>query len=287
MSLSLSLAKKIFKLVQEKSISNSAFKNSEKLKELIDFGIVHLQVRGQKTKIILSSKEKLDVYLQKIYGINNLEAYIDEGLNPKRSRASIAQVSADTKSFKTYVQAGLYLASFENIEIAVNDVKTSIYTPNMSSLFLHKNSKLRIAEDILVVGVENFENLTSITKQRRFFNDSRKMIFMYRNKYAREFLSKSFNDYLHFGDFDLAGINIYLNDIVPRLPHERCTFFIPENISELLKYGNSKDYFTHLKKYPNLKSKSKYLQDFIDLLHKHKRSLHQEYLIQIDNEKCF
>lgn len=281
MKLSLSLAKKIFKLVQEKSINSSEFKNSGKLQEFIEYGIVHLQVKGQKTKIILSSEQKLDTYLQKLYGIQSLEAFINEGLNPNRSRSSLSQVSSNSKVFKTDVQAGLYLASYEPIDIYVNEEKISLYTANMTSLFLHKNAKLRIADDILIVGVENYENLISISKQKNFFIDSRKKIFMYRNKYSREFLSKSFNDYLHYGDFDLAGVNIYLNEIVPRLPHERHVYFIPDNISALLENGNSQDYFLHLKKYSNLKSKTKYIQDFIDLLHEKKRSLHQEFLIDL------
>jgi len=280
MKLSLSLAKKLLKLVEDKRINSSEFKNQKKLQELLDDGIVYLQVKGQNTKIILESEYRLDIYLKQ-YGITNLEDYIYQGLNPSRSRASISQVSNDTKSFKTQVQAGLYLASYEPIEISVNDEKMILYTPHMSSLFLHKDARLDLEDDIVVVGVENFENLTSIIKQKDFFNDARKKVFMFRNKQALDFLSQSFNTYLHFGDFDLAGVNIFLNEMVPRLIHERYDFFLPENISELLDHGNSEDYFLQMKKYPNLKTKVKYLQDFIDLLHGKKRSLHQEYLIKL------
>jgi len=281
MKLSLSLAKKLSKLREEKSINSSEFRNSDKLRELIEFGIVYLQVKGQKTKIILSSQEKLDGYLQKLYGIQSLEAYITQALNPNRTRSALSQVSNDTKVFKTEVQAGLYLTSYEPIDICVNEETMSLYTPDTTSLFLHKNAKLKLADDVLIVGVENFENLTSISKQKSLFMDSRKKIFIYRNKYLREFLSKSFNDYLHYGDFDLAGVNIYINEIIPRLPHERHRYFIPENISELLDKGSSKDYFTHLNRYPKLRSKIRYIQEFIDLLHEKKRSLHQEFLIEL------
>jgi len=279
-TLSLSLAKKLLKLVQNTEINSSEFKNSESLKVLIDLGIVHLQVKGQKTKIMLSSEYKLQIYLKSV-GIDNLEAYVDGGLNPHRSRASISQVSSDSKSFKTQVQAGLYLASYEVVDISINAEPLSLITPYMSAFFVHKDAKLTFNKDVLVVGVENFENLTSIVKQKHLFKDDRKKIFIYRNKYLREFLSSSFNEYLHFGDFDLAGVNIFINEIVPRLPHERYHFFIPENIAELLEYGSAEDYFLHQKKYPNLKAKSKYLQDFIELLHQKKRSLHQERLIDL------
>ncbi len=279
MRLSLSLAKKIFKLVEEKSLNNSEFKNPKVLKELIDYGIVHLQVKGQKTKILLLSLAKLELYLHKVYGIERLDDFIYEGLNPLKSRAGISQVSSDTKNFQTEVQAGMYLASYETINIKINATDQLLNTPDMSALFIHKNAKLTLHKDILVVGVENFENLSSISKQAYLFKDSRKKVFIYRNNCFREFLSSCFNDYLHFGDFDLAGINIYLNEIVPRLPHERHSFFLPDNISELLDKGNAQDYFVHLKKFPNVKAKAPYLKDFIALLHQKKRSLHQEFLI--------
>jgi len=258
MKLSLSLAKKLLKLVQNKSINSSEFRNPSKLEELIEEGVVHLQVKGQNTKILLLSEYKLYIHLKR-FGINSLEDYTYEGMNESRSRSSLSHVSNNTKSFKTQVQAGLYLASFEPLEIGVDSEMMSIYTPNMSSFFLHKNASLELSDDIVIIGVENFENLTSISKQKTLFKDIEKKVFMYRNKYARDFLSKSFNTYLHFGDFDLAGVNIFLNEIVPRLPHERHRFFIPNNISELLKNGNSEDYFVQMKKYPNLTAKAKYL----------------------------
>ena len=149
----------------------------------------------------------------------------------------------------------------------------------MISLFIHKDAKIKLPKDITIVGVENFENLQNIQKQKYLFEAGQKKLFVYRNKYSRELLSQSFNEYLHFGDFDLAGINIFLNEVVPRLPHERHKFFIPTNIEDLLEKGSAGDYFLHHKKYPNLKTKMKYLQDLIDLIHKKKRSLHQEFLI--------
>jgi len=280
MKLSLSLAKKLYKLSQEKSINNSEFKNASKLQEFVEFGIVELRIKGQKTKIALISQEKLDTYLKHHWGINDLQAYINEGENPNRTRSSIAQESNNTKNFSTQVQAGIYIASYEPIELLIDDEKLLLQTPNMTSMFIHKHAKIKMAKDIVLVGVENFENLQSISKQKHLFEDAKKKLFIYRNKYSRELLSKSFNDYIHYGDFDLAGIHIFLTEVVPRLPHERHKFFIPENIEALLEKGNAQDYFTHNEKYPNLKTKSKYLQDLIDLIHKKKRSLHQEFLIQ-------
>jgi len=277
--INLALAKKLLKLKQEKALNSSEFKQSSKLKELIDEGVVHLQVRGQKTKILLLSEYKLELYLQSI-GVHDLEAYVQSGLDPKRSRASMAQASSDTKSFKTQVQAGVYLASYQLVDIYINDEKVKLYTPDMSTFFVHKNAKLHFDEKTVIVGVENFENLSSIAKQAYLFDDESEKVFVYRNKYALELLSKTFNEYIHYGDFDLAGIHIYLHEVLPRLANERSRFFIPENIEALLEKGNQEDYFLHLKKYPKLNSNKAYLQRLIELIHAKKRSLHQEFLIE-------
>ena len=272
-------AKKLVKLVEEKSLNGSEFKHQELLQELEEFGVVQVRVRGQRSKIHLLSKEKLDILLSRRYNTSDLNDYINVIDNKQRTRAEITHVSGDSKDLKTEVQSGLYIASYEPVDIKINGQKTVLLTTDMSSFFVHKNANLEFSKDVLVVGVENFENITYIQKQKNLFDDGRQKIFMWRNENARSFFGECKNDYLHFGDFDLAGVNIYLKEIVPRLPHGRCEFFIPLNMEKLLKSGNSEDYFKHARRYPNLKSDKKYLQEFIDLLHKEKRSLHQEFLI--------
>lgn len=274
-------AKKLVKLVEEKSLNGSEFKNQRLLQELEEFGVVSVSVKRHKTKIYLQSKDKLDILLANQYDIPDLNKYIDVIENKNRTRGEVVSVTGDSKNLKTEVQSGLYIASYEKIKIKVNSQDMMLFTTDMSSFFVHKNAKLEFSKDVLVVGVENFENILYIQKQKKLFDDGRQKIFVWRNEHARKFLSECVNDYLHFGDLDLAGINIYINEIIPRIPHNRYEFYIPQKVLELLKRGNSEDYFTHLKKYPNLKSDEKYLQDFIDLLHRVKRSLHQEFLIEV------
>ncbi|MDF1881508.1 hypothetical protein JHD50_09375 [Sulfurimonas sp. MAG313] len=279
MSYPLAYAKKLLELVDKKTLNGSAFKNKKLLNELKDFGIVHIVYKGQRSKINLLCESKLNILLEENYDIGSLQSYIQVSENKNRTRADISEVSGGSKSLSTQVQAGLYLAAYEGINIKIDGQKTVLYTTDKSSFFVHDNAQLEFSDDILIVGVENFENITYIQKQKKLFNDGRKKIFVWRNKYARKFIENCVNEYLHYGDFDLAGINIFLNEIVPRLRHEKYKFFIPENIKDLLTHGNSNDYFMHNHKYPNLRAKERYLQDFIDLIHKKKRSLHQEYLI--------
>ncbi len=278
--LSLSLATALQRLGEEKTLKGSSISDKRLIDALEENGIVRIQIINKRSRVIwLSDEKRLQTYLKEYYEINDLRAYIEIGQRGACSRSENAQASTNSKVYKTQVQSGLYIASCEELEISIDAQKTRLHTPSKSALFVHKSACLEIAEDILVVGVENFENLTMIQAQNALFDAKRKKVFIYRNAGMLDFVAQCRNDYLHFGDFDLAGVHIYLNEVVPRLPHERHRFFIPENIALLLRKGSSRDYFVHNRKYPGLCSKEVYLQTFIDLLHQTKRSLHQEFLI--------
>ncbi|MBE0497722.1 MAG: hypothetical protein IBX43_00600 [Campylobacterales bacterium] len=283
--LSLSLAAALQRLAKEKRLKGSVISDKNLLDALEENGVVRVQITGKRSRVIwLSDERRLGTFLKEYYAINDLDLYINAAQKDERSRSENAQASSDSKVHKTQVQSGLYIASFEALDISIDAQKTRLQTPSKSALFVHKSAALEIAEDILLVGVENFENLTMIQAQKTLFDAKRKKLFIYRNAGMLDFVAQCRNDYLHFGDFDLAGVHIYLNEVVPRLSHERHRFFIPEGIAGLLKQGSSRDYFMHSRKYPGLNSEEPYLQSFIDLLHQAKRSLHQEFLIGLNEE---
>lgn len=283
--LSLSLAMALQRLAEEKTLKGSAISDKALLDALEEDGIVRVQITGRRSRVVwLSDEKRLGTFLKEYCAINDLGLYIKAAQKDERSRSENAQASSDSKVHRTQVQSGLYIASYQELEIRIEDEETRFFTPPKSTLFVHRSAALEIGDDVLIIGVENFENLTRIGEQRALFEEKRKKLFIYRNAAMLDFVAQNGNDYLHFGDFDLAGVHIYLNEIVPRLSHERHRFFIPENIASLLGQGSSKDYFMHSRKYPALRSKEPYLQAFIDLLHVSKRSLHQEFLIGCKEE---
>jgi hypothetical protein len=92
------------------------------------------------------------------------------------------------------------------------------------------------------------------------------------------------NNYMHFGDFDIAGIGIYLNEYKKHLS-EKATFFIPENIKSVLRKNGNRERFDNQK--TNFKideiEESKVL-DLIELIKKEKKGLDQEYYIETDSQ---
>lgn len=64
-----------------------------------------------------------------------------------------------------------------------------------------------------IVWIENGKNFNQIREQRYFFGEQ-KILFVSRYPQStdlRQWLMSISNAYLHFGDFDLAGIRIYLS----------------------------------------------------------------------------
>ncbi len=87
------------------------------------------------------------------------------------------------------------------------------------------------------------------------------------------------NNYLHFGDFDFAGIGIYLNEFKKYI-NDRANIFIPDNIDSLIKNsGNKKRYDEQKINFDISKIKEENLLELIASIHNHKKGLDQEIFI--------
>ncbi|GHT75088.1 hypothetical protein AGMMS50262_09440 [Bacteroidia bacterium] len=88
------------------------------------------------------------------------------------------------------------------------------------------------------------------------------------------------NKYLHFGDFDFAGIGIYLNEYKKHLGN-KASFFIPENIEQILEiYGNKELYNNQKINFNEENLTEENLKQLIPLIHKYKKGLEQEIFIK-------
>jgi hypothetical protein len=87
------------------------------------------------------------------------------------------------------------------------------------------------------------------------------------------------NNYLHFGDFDFAGIGIYLNEFKKHLAN-KATFFIPDNIDGLIKeFGNKKRYDEQKINFNTKPISETKLLKLIETIHLRRKGLDQEILI--------
>lgn len=218
-------------------------------------------------KIISANKKKIIVKEQFYTKYKDLEE-----IEKATSRSELVKTNSHTKAKKISPQDGLYI----NGNCMIEDVKLPLFPPSKSSALFLKEFPT-ISKDILVVGVENFENLIYFKSQLKYFQDNN-ILFVYRNSAMLRFIANIENEVIYFGDFDLAGIHIYLYEICKF--NKNVKLFIPQNIEELIKNnGSSELYKKQFSKYKDLNSKNGIIQYLIDIINKNQRSLEQEYFI--------
>lgn len=139
-------------------------------------------------------------------------------------------------------------------------------------------------QNVTIVGIENPENFRFINKQKHFFKDI-KPLFVSRypqnqSKDLIKWLQSIPNKYLHFGDFDFAGIGIYLNEFKKYISG-KATFFVPNDIDNLIsKYGSKERYNQQKINFATDTIQEEKLLHLIKTIHKFKKGLDQEILIR-------
>jgi len=275
------ILKKLIKLRDNRAITGGEFKPYSKYLEpmLYSGGLKRRGVTRSRFEIILSDIESFNLYIKNRFNITDLDGYLQNLQNPKTTRAEMLEVSLDDKAKRVNPFDGLYLASYDNIEVSIDGNITRLNTLNGCLLFVNRNSNLQISKDILVIGVENTENLLFIKKQIDYFSHLKeKKIFVYRNSSMLNWIEEIANNYLHYGDFDFAGISIYKSQILPRVRANR-RFFIPSNIKEMLKRGQSDLYYKHFAYKEGILGIDESLDELILLIDDYKKTVRQEFLI--------
>jgi hypothetical protein len=272
-------------LLEDKYIAKNLFSSKKLLEEFIGCNCVY--VSGKPALIYLNDAEALfGIVKSNGYNVNcieDLDYFIEEENEPK-SRDEIADNYSHTKRVESKSFNGLMISVFDKLEVNYNDKKQYFYALDGSGLFLHYTSKLQLDDDVIVVGVENPQVLWYINNYKHLFENDKKYLFLciseYKTTYQYKWLESFSGEYIHFGDFDLAGINIYLNTIVPKLKKAKShSFLIPDNIYEIIKKKNYMLDYSNQTKYLNITSKEdKNLQKLIEFIKSHKITIEQEDL---------
>ena len=272
-------------LLQESYVAKNLFSSKKLLEEFIGCNCVYMS--GKPSQIYLNDAEALlGVIKANGYNVNcieDLDYFIEEENEPK-SRDEIAENYSHTKRVESKSFNGLMVSVFDKLEVIYNEKKQYFYPLEGSGLFVHYTSKLQLDDDVIVVGVENPQVVWYINKYKHLFNKEKKYLFLciseYKTTYQYKWLESFCGEYIHFGDFDLAGINIYLNAIVPKLKKAKShSFLIPDNIYEIIKEKNYMVDYSNQTRYLNITSKKdKDLQKLIEFIKNNKITIEQEDL---------
>lgn len=280
MDLPFSIAQKLILLQNGEKIPLSKMKHAA-INTMLDNGILKKQILGRsKMLLYLDNRNSLKAYLQNHFGIEDLETYIAFAKKEDISRAEAIEISSNSKLKQVRTFKGFLINSYEAIDCLLNNERITIKPTEGSFTFIYDYENFIPSADITIVGIENPENFRHIQKQQKLFEKIRPM-FVSRypqNKDLIRWLVSIPNHYLHFGDFDFAGLNIYWNEYKKYL-HERSSFFIPTNIEDLLlRNGNRDNYNNQILQINTKTIDEKNVITLIALIEKYKKGLEQEVL---------
>ncbi|KAA8483126.1 hypothetical protein BDE36_3754 [Arcticibacter tournemirensis] len=285
MQLSSALADKLLRLAHGERLPASSLKFAL-VAELISEGIIIDQRKGRtKSTLYVPDPVSLRAYINNRFSISDLEAYLATLRQDDFLRADLARHASDSKRKVVRTFKGFLVNSYQPVVAMLGGKEIIIQPPPGTFQFIHNYETFVPDPDVLIVNVENAENFSRIAEQRHLFEEiSPLFVSRYpqnQNKDLLNWLRRIPNSYLHFGDFDFAGINIYLNEYKRSLG-ERAKFFIPNDIESLIaRFGNRKLYDRQKKSFHASEVDERGILELSQLLHRYKKGLEQEVLIQL------
>lgn len=278
MKLPISIAEKLISLQNGKKIPFSKLKHSS-IESMIDNGILKKQIHGRsKTQIYLVNKNSLIAYLINHFGIDNLDNYVAVSKVQGFRRADAIDVSSNSKLKSIRTFKGFLINCFQPLKCRLNNKPIIIQPLDGTFAFVYDYESFTPSDSITIVGIENPENFRYIQKQKKLFEDIQPL-FVSRypqNKDMIKWLKLIPNKYLHFGDFDYAGLNIYFSEYKKYLK-ERAQFFLPPDIERLLSTkGNRDNYANQTIQFDRTEIKEENIIKLLELIEKYKKGLEQE-----------
>ncbi len=284
MTLPISIAEKLLQLLQpETSFPASAIKHIVVEKMMSD-GVLQKRISGKsKAVVLVNNPTALRSYLSNHFGVADLEKYIATYKDADITRSEAITVSGNSKLKAIRSFKGFVVNSYEPIEATLNGQPFIINPAPGSFVFISDYETFFPDAAVTIVGIENPENFRQVQRQQYLF-EGIKPLFISRypqSNDAIKWLQSIPNPYLHFGDLDFSGINIYLNEYKKWLA-KKANFFVPANTAELLhQHGNRELYNRQLSLVPdNILVEDENIAALIGLLHKEKMVLEQEVFIR-------
>lgn len=282
MKLSLKIAKALVRLIDGEILPASSAK-SKLIDRLVEENILYRKGKHRRT-LHLQDEEALKTFLANQLQIQDVIQYISAKEDEKSTRAEFVKLTTESKDSKERAFKGFLVNSYFPIKAKLNGQEITINPPSGSFVFISDYERFEIPKSITIVGMENARNFSEIQKQRYLF-DAINPLFISRypqnqNQDFIRWMQQIPNRYLHFGDFDLAGVSIYLNEYKKHLG-KRALFFIPDKIQDTIRnYGNRQRYNQQKLAFDQDKINEVALIQLLHIIHTEKKGLDQEYFIK-------
>ena len=278
MKISKTLINTLQQLIDGESIAYSTLRK-DFAETLLAEGLLTVQTHGSRRTFRAIDTIALKNFIQIHY--EELRTLGDNDLKSYATRSEQAAETGNSKLVMVRSCPGFPVNSYEPITCSLSRNEFVINPPEGSFVFIDNWQQFAIPEGVIVVGIENMENFRMIRHQRKLFESvlgDVPLLFVSRypqSKDLRNWLMGIPNKYVHFGDFDLAGIHIFLTEFYKYLGN-RSEFLVPSDIEQRLAKGSPVRYNKQHGKYCALRTDIQYLQLLIDLINKYHRGYDQE-----------
>lgn len=284
MKIPINIAKQLLLMQQGNTIPAAQMKHASVTKLLEDNILSKQRIGANRNLYFIKDKHLFSQYLNNHFGINDIQIYIKKYEQENLTRAESVSISSNSKLKSIRTFKGFLINCYQPIKATLNNQSITLQPAVGSFIFIHNFEQFSIPENITIVGVENAENFSFIQHQQYLFNHITPLFIsrypQTQHNDVMQWLQSIPNQYLHFGDFDFAGLNIYLREFKSKLEN-KASFFIPENIEQLFQQKGNRDlYNKQLDSIPNkaLINETNIIH-LLDLILKYKMGVEQEGLI--------
>lgn len=260
--------------------------------ELLAEGCLSSIVHGSRKSLKVRSLRAFDVFLRS----KNLQPeQLDETLevlSEPKTRAAQVQMLGDSKAIAVRSCPGFPVNVIAPLSVRLGERKLLLCPCPGSFLYISDFLDLWIPRDAIVVGVENMENFRLPERQTEVWNQIRDqygdggvppVLLVSRYPQSKDlitWLQAVPNLYVHFGDFDLAGIHIYLTEFYRHLG-DRASFYVPDDIEVRLESSGSRErYNTQFQRFGKMEVTDTRVLPLIQLIHRYQRGYDQEGYIE-------
>jgi hypothetical protein len=287
MNVTLALIRKLRRLAAGDKLPASMLRG-EWVDRLVRDGVLAKHRQGSRSTL---SAPSADMLLEELKLLDPRLANLDEAERlvggEAMSRSEQVALTGDSKAIARATCPGFMVNSFAPVSATLRGEPMEVAPREGTLLFVSDWEAFRPAADVLVVGVENMESFLEVRRQRALFEQflhpgERQLLFVARypqSSSLRRWLLGIPNRYLHFGDFDLAGIAIYQNEFARHLG-PRASLLIPSDIAERLPRGSAERYNAQYDRYRGLTSAEPDVANLIALIHRFRRGYDQEGYIE-------
>lgn len=275
------ILEQLIRLSKGESVASSSFKG-DVVNEMLDNDVIVPIVHGRRKTYKAVSPTAISDFLASNYEINDIEAYASFLNGPSPSRSTQVAALGNSKAVHRRTMRGFMVNTYEPVTVLYKGKTIEIHPYDGMFTFIYDYYALALTADVTIVGIENCENFRWVSKQKELFKHLGKVLFVCRYPQSGDlvrWLQKIPNKYIHFGDFDLAGVFIYQNEFYNKLG-ERASFFMPKDIETRLRIGSRERYDAQIRRFTHMKITDVRIRPMVDLIKKYRRGYDQEGYIE-------